>query len=159
MTNEVAEYSMTVHLFGVLSSPSHACYALMRTVDDHQGSFPDEVIDNVHINFYVDDCLKSSPSVEKAVQIVNDLCDLCQKGGFHLTQWISNSREFLQAIPEKDHSKNVSELNLDREKALGLQWCMERHQRKDTFNFHMDCKEQIEVNRGFYELSAQCMIP
>lgn len=92
---------MTVHPFGAVSSPSCACYALRRTADDHTGSFPEEVIDTVHRNFYVEDCPKSSPSVEKAVQIVNDLGDLCQKGGFHLTQWISDSREVLQAIPER----------------------------------------------------------
>lgn len=130
---------MTIHLFGAVSSPSCACYALRRTADDHQGSFPDEIVDTVHRNFYVDDCLKSSPSAEKAKQIVKDLGDLCQKGGFHFTQWISNNREVLQAIPEKDHSNKVSELNLDRdqlpmERALGLQWYME----SDTFNFRMD---------------------
>ena len=134
MTKEIAEYRTTVHLFGALPSPSCACYALRRTADDHRSSFPQEVIDTVHRNFYVDDCLKSSKSVEKAVKIAHDLSDLCHKGGFHLTQWISNSRDVLQAIPEKEHSKNVSELNLDRdqlpeERALGLQWCMESSDR------------------------------
>lgn len=49
---------MTVHLFGAVSSPSCACYALRRTADDYQSSFPDEVIGTMHRNFYVDDCLK-----------------------------------------------------------------------------------------------------
>lgn len=115
LTKEIAEYRMTVHLFGAVSSPSCACYALRRTEVDHQSSFHDDVIDTMHRNFYVDDCLKSSESVEKAVELVRDLSDLCHKGGFHLTQWISNSRDVLQAIPEKEHSKNVCELNLDRD--------------------------------------------
>ncbi|KAK0149192.1 hypothetical protein N1851_010280 [Merluccius polli] len=78
--------------------------------DDHRSSFPQEVIDTVHRNFDVDDCLKSSKSVEKAVKIAHDLSDLCHKGGFHLTQWISNSQDVLQAIPEKEHSKNRGRL-------------------------------------------------
>lgn len=160
LTKEIAEYRMTVHLFGTVSSPSCACYALRRTADDHQSSFPEEVIDTVHRNFYVDDCLKSSKSVEKAVEIVHDLSDLCHKGGFHLTQWISNSRNVLQAIPEKEHSKNVSELNLDRdqlpeERALGLQWCME----SDTFNFRMDCKERAHTRRGILSVVSSVYDP
>lgn len=51
--------------------------------------------------------------MEKAVEMVCDVSILCHKGGFHLTQWISNSRDVLQAISEKEHSKNVSELNLE----------------------------------------------
>lgn len=81
---EIAEFRMTVHLFGAVSSPSCACYALRRTADDHQDSFPEEVLDTVRRNFYVDDCLKSSPSVEKAVHIVNDLGDLFRKEAFIL---------------------------------------------------------------------------
>lgn len=45
LMKELAEYRMTVHLFGAVSPPSRACYALRRTADDHQDSFPEEVLD------------------------------------------------------------------------------------------------------------------
>lgn len=108
----------------------------------------------------MDDCLKSSESVKKAVELVRDLSDLCHKGGFHLTQWISNSRDVLQAIPEKEHSKNVCELNLDRdqlpvERALGLQWCMEN----DTFNFRLNYKERSHTRRGILSVVSSVYDP
>ncbi len=90
----------------------------------------------------MDDCLKSLPSEEEAIQMAKDLAALCHKGGFHLTQWVSNSREVLQSITAQDQSKNIIELNLDRnhlpvEGALGLQWCVQT----DTFDFKTLCKE------------------
>ena len=160
LTKKAVEYRMTVHLFGAVSSPSCASYALRKTADDHRSSFEEDVVDTVHNNFYVDDCLKSSPSVEEAVQTVKYLTDLCKKGGFCLTQWVSNRREVLQTIPEQEHSKNVRTLNLDRdhlpmERALGLQWCME----SDTFNFRMDCKEKRPTRRGILSVVSSVYDP
>ncbi|XP_062295363.1 uncharacterized protein LOC134000078 [Scomber scombrus] len=60
---------MTVHLFGAVSSPSCACYALRKTAEDNQNSFPAEVTDTVKQKFYMDDCLKSLPSEEEAVEM------------------------------------------------------------------------------------------
>lgn len=106
------------------------------------------------------DCLKSLASIEKAVQMANDLSDRCHEGGFHLTRWVSNSRDVLQAIPEKEQSKNWSELDLDRdqfpvERALGLQWCME----SDTLNICMDCKERAHTGRGILSVISSVYDP
>ncbi len=93
---------MTVNLFGAVSSPNCACFAPRKTAEDNQHSIDLEVIDTVNKNFYMDDCLKSLPSEEEAIQMAKDLPPLCHKGGFHLTQWVSNSREALQSIPAQD---------------------------------------------------------
>lgn len=50
---EPAEYRMRVHLFGAVSSPSCANYALRRTAEDNASEFPPEVISTVNHNFYV----------------------------------------------------------------------------------------------------------
>ncbi|KAK0136650.1 hypothetical protein N1851_027153 [Merluccius polli] len=70
---------MTVHLFGASSSPSCACYALRKTAEDNQNSFPAEVIGTINSNFYMDDCLRSLPSEEEAVKLVKDLTAVCLK--------------------------------------------------------------------------------
>ncbi|KAK0135606.1 Proteoglycan 4 [Merluccius polli] len=149
VSQELVEYRMAVHLFGAVSSPSCACHALRKIAEDHRDSFPAGVIDTVSRNFYMDDCLKSLPSEEAAVKMVKDLTDICQKGGFHLTKWISNNRGVLLSIPEEDRSKNLHELDLDRdqlpvERALGLHWCVET----DTFKFKLALKEQPHTRRG-----------
>lgn len=55
---------MLVHIFGAVSSPSCATLALLKTADDNQNDFPAEVVNTIHQNFYVDDCLKSVNTVE-----------------------------------------------------------------------------------------------
>ena len=52
-TREVQEYQMLVHLFGALSSPASANFALRQTADDNKNCFPTEVINTVFRNFYV----------------------------------------------------------------------------------------------------------
>ena len=153
----IVEYRMSVHLFGAVSSPSCASYALRKTAEDNQAHFSSEVVKTVKQNFYVDDCLKSLPSEEESVVMVKALNDLCLKGGFTLTKWISNSRTVLQSIEEEHRAKDWKELDLDRdelpvERALGLQWCVE----SDTFKFKMMVKEQPQSRRGL--LSIICSV-
>lgn len=102
----IVEHRMLVHLFGATSSPSCASFALKRIAEDNS-SLPAEVINTIKNGFYVDDCLKSMPSNQDALQLVKDLSTACHMGGFQLTKWVSNSRTVLSAIPEEDRAKEV----------------------------------------------------
>lgn len=151
LEQELVEYRMTVHLFGAVSSPSWTCYALRRAAEDNQASFSPDVVETVNRNFYMDDLLKSLSSEKDAVTMAQVLIAICSKGGFTLTQWISNSQEVLQCIPEELRSKTLFELDLDRDKvpvdrALHLQWCIET----DSFKFKLKVKEKPFIK--------QCML-
>ena len=63
------EYRMTVHLFGAISSPSCANFALRKTAEDNCERYDEEVIQTVKSNFYVDDCLKSVATEEQAIAL------------------------------------------------------------------------------------------
>ena len=76
---------MQVHLFGATSSPSCANFALRKTAEDHKADFDEEMINTVNKNFYVDDCLKSVPTISEAVNLAHQLTALLAKGEFHLT--------------------------------------------------------------------------
>ena len=95
----VEEYLMTVHLFGAVSSSTCSNFGVHKTAEDNAEDFSANVVNTVKQNFYVDDCLKSLPSVEDAVCHVGELRSLLPRGGFRLTKWISNSREVLESIP------------------------------------------------------------
>lgn len=160
VTKELLEYRMTVHLFGAVSSPSCASYALRKTADENQSEFVHEATQSVKQNFYVDDCLKSSATEGEAVQMIQDIGALCQKGGFMLEKWTSNSRIVLQAITEDQRAKDLKELDLDRDKlpverALGLQWCVET----DSFGFKMEMKQQPFTRRGMLSVSSSVYDP
>ncbi|XDV14268.1 hypothetical protein PO909_002442 [Leuciscus waleckii] len=111
---DFVEYRMKVHLFGAVTSPSCANFALM-TAEDNKAHFPAEVTDTVKNNFYVHDCLKSMSTEQDAVLMVKDLTALCQKGGFVLSKWISNSHKVLASIPQENRTKETKELDLDRD--------------------------------------------
>lgn len=78
VTQDLMEHRMTVHLFGAVSSPSCASYALRKSADDHQFEFAANVCQAVKKNFYVDDTLKSSATEGDAIQMIQDLTLLCQ---------------------------------------------------------------------------------
>lgn len=100
ISKELVEYRMAVHLFGAVSSPSCAGYALRKAAEDHHLEFSAEVLQAVRQNLYVDNCLRSSATEGETIQMIRDLIALCQRGGFILEKWISNSRVILQAIAE-----------------------------------------------------------
>ena len=146
ISQDPEEHQMLVHLFGATSSPSCASFALKRTAEINRQSFSVQAVATVNRNFYVDDCLKSVTSVSEAVSLVNELPLLLEKGGFHLTKWISNSQEVIAAVPESDRASTVVNMNLDKlpvERALGVQWDVER----DTFGFKVTSCKPIDTRR------------
>ncbi|KAI2646661.1 NEDD4 family-interacting protein 2 [Labeo rohita] len=160
LEQDLKEHRMTVHLFGAVSSPSCACFALRKTAEDNQTNFSPDVIETVNRNFYMDDLLKSLPLEEDAVAMVKDLITICSRGGFTLTQWISNSREVLQSIPVELRSQTLKELDLAKDelpvdRALGLQWCIEM----DSFKFKVKVKEKPSTKRGMLSIISSIYDP
>lgn len=75
-------------------------------------------------------------------------------------KWISNSRTTLQTIPEEYRAKDLTELNLDRDKlplegALGLQWCVE----SDSFKFKMEIQQRPVTRRGMLSVASSVYDP
>ncbi|KAJ8395855.1 hypothetical protein AAFF_G00027380 [Aldrovandia affinis] len=142
-------YRMKVHLFGAVSSPSIANFILQRTADDNTERYDEEITETIKRNFYVDDCLKSVPTAEQAIQLTKDFKDACFQGGFVLTKFVSNSREVLASIPEEHRGKLVKEMDLDKEqppteRALGIHWDIE----SDMFIFRVTIKSRPPTRRG-----------
>ena len=127
LSSEPEEFMMTVHLFGGVSSPSCANFALRKTADDNKANFDPQIVRTVDRNFYVDDCLKSVKSEHDAIYLVKNLTELLKKGGFRLTKWLLNSRGVEESIPESERATSVKNLDFGHapiERALGVQWCV-----------------------------------
>ncbi|XP_059195036.1 protein asteroid homolog 1-like [Centropristis striata] len=112
-----------------------------QTVKDNSDKFSMDELDTIKQSFYVDDCLKSVPSIKQAVKPTTGLREACTQGGFTLTKWVSNSLEVLPTVPESHRAKLVKQLDLDREKpplerVLGIQWNIHR----DSFTFTVAVK-------------------
>ena len=131
-------YRMTVHVFGAVSSPACSNVALRSCGVGHEEDFRSEVLDCLKKNFYVDDFLKSVCRDAYAIELTNDIVQLCASGGFHLHKWVSNRRPVLEEIPRAEQAKNVSALDLDTEdlpteRALRVIWAVDH----DTFGFRI----------------------
>jgi len=103
-------YQMTVHLFGGVSSPSCANFALRKTAEDNESRFSSIAADTLRRNFYVHDMLKSTSNEKQAVQLVKDVTAMCAAGGFRLTKFVSNSSEVLRSIKEDDRARGFKDL-------------------------------------------------
>ena len=145
----LVDYRMKVHLFGAVSSPGCSNFALKTTADDFEEECGLEAAEFVRGDFYVDDGLKSVPSVEEAINLIERTKTLCMKGGFNLHKFISNRKEVIEAIPMEQRTKEIKELDFTKdhlplERALGVQWFVE----SDEFHFKVELKDRPLTRRG-----------
>ena len=91
VSKDMVECQMHTHIFGA-SSSAVAKYALRKTASDNAEHVSPEGLMTVKCCFYVDGCLKSVSGVEESIVLAEELRKLTQKGGFRLTQWVSNDR-------------------------------------------------------------------
>ena len=98
---------MKVHVFGAKSSPTCAICALQQMA---KASYPAEVVQTVLQNFYMDNCLKSVPTVGQAVELAERLTDLLKRGGFRHRKWLSNGKRVLSKILSKERTSALVNL-------------------------------------------------
>ena len=152
------EYQMMVHLFGAISSPSCANYALTKTADDNREKFDPHVIKTVERNFYVDDCLKSVEDEKAGISLATNLYELLRRGGFRLTKWTSNSRNVLESLPESERAAKVKDLDFGQvhvERALGVRWNII----SDVFGYKIIIKDRPATRRGILSVVSSIYDP
>lgn len=148
-SQEPQEYRMTVHLFGAASPPGCSNFALKQTAKDNKQDLGSAAAEMLLKNFYVDDRLKSVPSTEQAIKLINDVTKMWAKGGFHLHKFVSNEKDVLKSIDESERTDGVKELDLDLDSlplecTLGVQWCVG----SDCFKFSIILQDKPCTRRG-----------
>ncbi|XP_013856282.1 uncharacterized protein LOC106512149, partial [Austrofundulus limnaeus] len=151
---------MKVHLFGAAaSSPGCANYGLKHLAKEHCQTHPigSEFIEK---DFYVDDGVTSTDTVERAVQLAQEAIEICKQGGLRLHKFISNSPAVLQNIPPSECAVNIKTKDLTvkdmpKERALGMQWSVET----DCFKFDNTLKNQPPTRRGILSTVASIYDP
>jgi len=160
VTKEITEHQMTCHVFGATSSPSCCNYALRRTAEDNKQHFDQNVLDSICRNFYVDDLLKSIPSIPEAVKVIKDVKDLCKKGSFNLMKFLSNSKEVLSTVCHQDRKSGSSDeqlilQGLPEGSALGMLWSTQ----KDVLKFKINMKNKPQTRRGILSVISSIYDP
>lgn len=131
-SEDIIEYCMWVHVFGNSPSPAVAIYCLWQSV---KGEDP-KVKKFVNCDFYVDDGLKSLPTVKAAVDQLKNTQRIFAGSNLRLHKIASNSKEVLKAFPPQDHANDPKDLDLGSDmlptqRSLGLNWSL----KSDTFTF------------------------
>ena len=160
LKGDPVEFRMTVHLFGATSSPGCANFALKTAADQYEETCGSAAADFIRRNFYVDDGLKSVPSVEQAKELIKSTKSLCQKGGFRLHKFTSNSREVVSSVPEEDRAVDAKDHLLVSndtavERALGVHWCIE----SDTLQFRIIMQDKPLSRRGILSTVSSVFDP
>ena len=146
---------MEVKIFGATSSPCVAHSVLRRTASDNAKGFSPEVPAIVERNFYVDDALPSFSDRDSAIKAASDLVEILGRGGFHLTKFMSNSKDVMSAIPVERRALPDLSLHLDElpvERVLGVRWFVET----DELGFKTKNLNCPETKRGI--LSSVCSL-
>ncbi len=155
-TEEPKIYEWQVLPFGTTCSPCCAIYALQRHVQ-HTSESSNHLVDFVEQSFYGDVfCLRSTHSKEEAKELVDDLRQLLNIGGFEIRQWASNVPTVIEHLPTNVRSESselwLSQSNMDlQEPTLGLQWdCL-----RDSLKYKHRPVERIEPTlRNVYKVLA-----
>ena len=118
-------YQYVHHIFGAKCAPTCSNYALLKSAEDNEMKFPIASL-AVKRNFYMDDFFKSVKSTGEAMEIQQQLAEMLNLEGFHLTKWISNEKEKIEQISESERAPSVKVVDenivMPVERALGVSW-------------------------------------
>lgn len=109
--------------FGVRSSPYLATQVIRHLAEQHRDSHS-EASRAILTSFYVDDYLAGAETVEEAVSLREQLCQLLLLAGMTLRKWRSSSDEFRATIPQEIIEMGDLTISSNERpiKALGLHW-------------------------------------
>lgn len=138
--------------FGPTCSPASAQLIKNHHAAQFIHKYP-SAVEAIITQTYVDDYMNSHDDVDTAVTIAKQVIEILKDAGFNLRSFISNSKEFINALPSsniKEHKPNLS-LDIDCEgsceKILGLHW----NTSTDNFFFKMNSnridKKLFDSNR------------
>ena len=101
--------------FGMISSP----FLLAATVKCHLNRAGTPVAKKISDNMYVDNIITRVATTKQADEFYKEAKPLFQSSSLNLREWASNSKEFIQNIPESDRASG------DNIKVLGTTWNMD----------------------------------
>ena len=94
---EIAEFQMSVHLFGNTCSPAIATYGLRKTADDGEEKFGKAAKEFVCNDFYVDEGITSRESEEEVISLMKNTQAMLASANLRLHKFVSNSVAVMEA--------------------------------------------------------------
>ena len=115
------------------SSPSCANFAPKYTAKVNTYLYSEEAAEVVKDDFYIDDILKSTETMNSAIDLIRKVKRMCSAGCFGFTKFNSNDCEVISSSPKDDQAPNIKNVDVNYdglpiERALGMHWNTENDQ-------------------------------
>ncbi|UYV73053.1 hypothetical protein LAZ67_10001676 [Cordylochernes scorpioides] len=131
--DKIKDYRLETVTYGTSCAPFLATRIIKQLALDVQSKFP-KASKIALTDFYVDDLVTGTFSVDEGKNLVQELYGLLSAGGFELRKWTSNVPDVLSLLPNHLKSTNTN-IGFKESKefinVLGLQW----QPRTDGFTF------------------------
>ncbi|XP_037942998.1 uncharacterized protein LOC119675852 [Teleopsis dalmanni] len=137
-------YQLNTVTYGTRSAPYLATKCLQQLAKDKSTKYPLGALAIIN-DFYVDDCLSGSDSLDTALEIQRQLHDLLESAGFKLRKWCANNPLLLQDIAKEDQEVDLDFSNEDQAsvKTLGLSW----QPKRDKFSIRIDLTPSKRITK------------
>ena len=97
-------------------------------------------------------------SPKQAIEIMQDLIQLLKRGGFHLTEWLTNNQQVLSAIPQQERAGELQTHDLEAthsHQVLGVQW----DSKSDEFLYKVNLPNKSLTRRGLFSAVSSLYDP
>lgn len=108
-------------MYGMASAPFLATRCVKQLALEGESSSP-QVSKVIHRNFYVDDLLSGSNTIEENIQLSQQVSVVLRSGCFELRKWRFNSPEVLSSLESSSSSNEFHFGSSEPTKTLGLFW-------------------------------------
>ncbi|XP_055604574.1 uncharacterized protein LOC129752819 [Uranotaenia lowii] len=159
-TSPLATFELKTVTYGTASAPFLATRVLQQLADDEQKDFP-EAATILKQDFYVDYLFSGAETVEKVISLREQLDALCQRGGFELRKYASNSEAALEGLSD-DKRALQSTIEFDENpiiKTLGLHWEPASDVLKYVINLEPSSSDMCLTKRNALSLIARLFDP
>lgn len=119
--DELKIYCLNTVTYGTASASYLATRCLVQLAHDHHDTFPtaSAIIER---DFYVDDLLTGSNSIDHAIQLKSEIETILQSGGMELKKWCSNVPDIIRDVPLDQHEPFLLINDNEVIKTLGILW-------------------------------------
>ncbi|XP_043474389.1 uncharacterized protein LOC122506340 [Leptopilina heterotoma] len=132
--NNIVDYQLTTVTYGLACAPFLALRTVQKLIEDEGSRFP-SAVPTLTNGRYVDDTFGGAHSIPEAQEVVQQVNDLCEAGGFPLQKWTSNEPIILQKLPAEKQtaaeSRTIDQGSAMLVHTLGMKW----NPSTDTFHF------------------------
>lgn len=131
----IKDYRLLRVTFGTACAPYLAVKTLLQIAED-EGEDKPNAVRTIKEDFYMDDLMSGSDTLQEAIHTAKDVECILRKGGFNLQKWCSNDVEFLRQFDPSNRSSRVRlDIKIDGTiQTLGLSWNIGRDTLQYKFN-------------------------